>query len=75
MGGKTIADFKSGWRRTNTMGAPAARANLPSTPSDCRTVPTLLRIRMLAVISSTATFAVSEGWKEKKPKSIQRVAP
>ena len=38
-------------------------------------MPTSLRINVLAVMRSTATLAVSEGWKEKKPKSIQRWEP
>ena len=43
------------------MGKPTARANFPNTPKDCWIVPISLRINVLAVISNTATLAVSEG--------------
>ena len=61
IGGRTIADFKSGCNNTKSMGKPTARANFPNTPKDCWIVPISLRINVLAVISNTATLAVSEG--------------
>ena len=62
IGGSTIADFRSGCSRIKSMGAPTARANFPSTPNDCFTVPISPRIRMLAVMRRTAILAVSDGW-------------
>ena len=75
IGGRTIADFKSGCRRIKSMGTPTARANFPSTPSDCFTVPISLRTNRLAVMSSTAMIAVSEGSNWKAPSRIQRCDP
>ena len=43
------------------MGAPTARANFPSVPNDCVTVPIFERTSRLAVMSRTAIFAVSDG--------------
>ena len=45
IGGRTIADFKSGCLKIKSMGIPTARANFPSTPRDCLTVPISLRTR------------------------------
>jgi hypothetical protein len=57
------------------MGTPTARANFPRTFIDCEKFPILLCINILAVIRSTATLIVSDGWKLKGPKASHRCDP
>ena len=75
MGAMTRAVPRSGSKMMNSMGKPAASANLMRVASDSRTPPILAPVRMEAVMMSTASLALSEGWKEAGPKSIQRRAP
>src|SRR3954469_25220747 len=61
IGGRTMTDLRSGCLQIKNMGMPTARANFPSVPSDCVTVPTFEWMRIAAVMRSTPILAVSEG--------------